>query len=171
MPSSRYTTWVNMKARCDNPNRPDYKNYGGRGIIYDPRWALYKNFAEDMGAKPAGLTLERVDNNGNYCKANCIWTTRAEQSRNRRQRTLGIRTSFNPTQCVGVSRRKRGNFLAYVNVGGKRLELGSSKDLTKAINFRKEFNRFWNEQLKTNGGVALDFHSTSHNWSARNKTN
>jgi hypothetical protein len=75
-----------MIARCSNPKRPDYKNYGGRGILVCDQWKIFANFLADMGQKPEDLTLDRIDNNGNYEPNNCRWATLSEQRRN--QRTL-----------------------------------------------------------------------------------
>jgi hypothetical protein len=79
-----YKVWFAMKDRCRNPRNYQWKNYGGRGISYDPRWEKFENFIADMGERPRGLTLERIDNNKGYCKANCKWATPKEQSANRR---------------------------------------------------------------------------------------
>lgn len=79
-----YISWKQMKQRCLNPNTPDYKNYGGRGVTICDKWIKFAGFYEDMGERPDGLTLDRIDNNGSYCKENCKWSTRAEQNRNKR---------------------------------------------------------------------------------------
>lgn len=80
-----YHVWGSMKDRCLNPNARAYSNYGGRGIKVVKRWLKFMNFYKDMidGYHPS-LSLDRIDVNGNYCKANCRWATRSEQQRNRR---------------------------------------------------------------------------------------
>lgn len=83
-----YKTWNGMKDRCTNPNNPRYKDYGGRGITYDPRWAVFDNFLKDMGERPEGTTLDRINNNGGYYKANCQWLPKELQQRNTRRSQL-----------------------------------------------------------------------------------
>lgn len=85
---SEYKIWGQMLDRCRNPQNPHYCNYGGRGISVDPRWLSFENFIKDMGDRPHGLTLDRIDNNGNYCKDNCQWISLKDQQRNKRNNRL-----------------------------------------------------------------------------------
>lgn len=87
--SPTWNSWLAMRHRCANPNDPSYPRYGGRGIRVCERWESYDNFVADMGHRPEGTTLDRIDNAGNYEPGNCKWSTPSEQSRNRRSaRTL-----------------------------------------------------------------------------------
>lgn len=79
-----YSSWRCMNSRCYNPKDISYHNYGGRGITVCKRWLDIKNFIFDMGERPEGLTLERINNDKGYCKENCKWATYTEQSRNKR---------------------------------------------------------------------------------------
>ena len=83
--SNTYLSWRAMKKRCGNQNNPSYKYYGGRGIKVCDRWLnSFKNFYEDMGKKPSGKSLDRINNDGNYEPRNCRWATYKEQGRNRK---------------------------------------------------------------------------------------
>ncbi len=82
--SPTYHSWASMLARCDNPKNTRYADWGGRGITVCDRWRDFRNFLEDMGEKPEGMSLDRIDNSGNYEPGNCRWSTLSEQNSNRR---------------------------------------------------------------------------------------
>lgn len=79
-----YRVWMQMRNRCLNPKCTDYKHYGARGITVCPEWDDYLRFKADMGDRPLGRSLDRIDNSRGYCKDNCRWATRAEQMANTR---------------------------------------------------------------------------------------
>lgn len=115
-----YTVWLNMIARCHNKNHKSYKNYGGRGISVCKRWKSFENFLQDMGERPTGCSLDRIDVDGNYSKDNCRWADGRTQSMNRRidgtyrgvenpkngVHQCRVSTKFNGRLYLGVSQNK-----------------------------------------------------------------
>jgi len=80
--------WRGMIQRCTNPRCNSYTRYGGRGIIVCRRWRSFVNFLADMGEPPKGMSIDRIDNNGNYEPSNCRWATAVIQQRNRRDNRI-----------------------------------------------------------------------------------
>ena len=81
--TAEYATWMHMKQRCDNISDKDYKDYGGRGIEVCDRWRKFENFYEDMGPRPKGASINRINNDGNYEPGNCEWAGGKDQARNK----------------------------------------------------------------------------------------
>lgn len=106
-----HNTWVNMIQRCTNPNHTFFAEYGGRGISVCARWRdSFAAFLADMGERPEGTTLDRIDNNGHYEPQNCRWATPTTQVRNSRRSDLGF-----VAVCLIRHMRRRGASCADVS--------------------------------------------------------
>lgn len=108
--SRTYKTWKEMRRRCTSKTASQYKWYGGRGIKVCERWNNYKAFLEDMGERPEGTTLDRIDNDGNYEPGNCRWANHKEQTRKQATNKLSasLAESLRQDRSAGMSYRALG---------------------------------------------------------------
>jgi|SRR5690606_13156339 len=127
-----YQSWAGMKTRCDNPEADNYEYYGGRGIKYCEDWESFELFFRDMGERPDGMTLDRINPDGDYCKENCRWATKKEQSFNSRL------SKNNTSGRTGVFWHTR-DFIwcAYIRVDGEQKSLGCFAKYEEAVRARE----------------------------------
>lgn len=132
-------SWEAMKRRCLNPKANNYSDYGGRGISIPDKWLKFEGFYEDMGERPEGMSLERINNSVGYSKDNCRWATQKEQNNNKRPERLATN---NTSGYKGVSYDKRsGSWVSYSNVGGKKINLYRGPSLEEAALAHKEWEQ------------------------------
>lgn len=145
--SAEYQTWSHMKQRCLNVNNDRYEDYGGRGITVCARWLDFMAFYEDMGPRPPGMTLNRIDNERGYEPGNCAWATRKQQQNNMRRnvsyRIKGqrmtaaeINEQYGVSQTTFLTRLGRGwtvEQAATIPVSGKRGRRGAVRPSKTAI--------------------------------------
>lgn len=123
--------WYTAKARCTDPTYQSWADYGGRGITFCSRWLEFSVFVEDMGWKPEGLWLDRIDNNKGYEPGNCRWATPSESALNRRIPRLG-------SNLNGVGFHTRDQlWRARGHKNGKEVSLYSGRDFFEAACARK----------------------------------
>ena len=142
--SSEYYTWLNLKSRCNNPNNPEYHNYGGRGIVVSERWNIYSNFLKDMGRKPTPEhSIDREDVDGNYEPSNCRWVNTVTQARNKRI------PASNVSGAKGVHwDTERNKWIAKITTAGTIKYLGRFVDVEDAKKARFEAElKYWGEEF------------------------
>ncbi len=93
--TTEYIIWNGMMTRCYSKGSKDFPNYGGRGITVCERWHNFVNFKSDMGERPKGLSIDRINNNKGYSPDNCRWATASEQAKNTRERKRNSKGQFN----------------------------------------------------------------------------
>lgn len=131
--SRAYKSWADMIARCFNPKRAGYDNYGARGIKVCQRWRdSFAAFYSDMGERPDGRSLDRINNEGDYEPGNCRWATREEQNRNQRLRKQ------NRSGVPGVRwTPDRATYRVHIHANGKLNHIGHSPDFFEAVCMRR----------------------------------
>lgn len=134
-----HRTWGSLVNRCNNSNNAAYNRYGGRGIKVCDEWLKFENFYEDMGNRPDGLSIDRINNNKGYYKENCRWATPTEQARNQRI------SNNNTTGIKGVHWNKRAQkYQAQIRVDYKRIHLGYFNNLEDAKQVRiNAEHKYW----------------------------
>jgi hypothetical protein len=138
-----WRSWRNMITQCECPNIACYPRYGGRGISVCERWRYsFTTFLQDMGPRPPGMSLDRVDPNSNYDPDNCRWANATEQTRNTRGR------KDNASGVAGVYWSKvRKKWHVRIAVSGKQIDLGYATTTNAAAEIRREGERkYWSAQ-------------------------
>ena len=132
-----YRAWKEMKRRCYNPNNPSFEDYGGRGITISQPWLDDPaKFFEYVGKKPSKYhSIDRIDNDGNYEPGNVRWATAKQQRDNQRIRKPNSKTATG-IKYINI---ENGRFVVRVVVGGKKIYLGSSKDIQGAKGVLNEY--------------------------------
>lgn len=130
-----YGVWCTMKSRCKNKKSISYERYGARGISYCESWEYFSNFIKDMGSRPSSKhQIDRINNNGNYCKENCRWVLPIKNSSNRRLRKDSVFGSY-------VS--KSGNWRSLITIENKSYVIGTFKTKEEAQEAYKVIFKEW----------------------------
>jgi hypothetical protein len=144
--SLTYRTWDSMIRRCYNKNHKQYVNYGARGIRVCSRWLKFEKFLEDMGEKPSGKSIDRINTNSSYCIDNCRWATTFQQRRNSR----GQNNKSSKFRGVSYHNGPRSWGVA-IRSNGTRYWLGRYKSETEAARaYDKKAKKLWGDDAYQN---------------------
>ena len=138
--NSTYVSWKGMKQRCYNPNSDQYEHYGAIGIKVCDRWInSFINFIDDMGERPPGTTIDRINPYGNYEPNNCRWADISTQNKNKRL-TNQRGPKGGSSKYKGVTKRTNGKWQASCTINGRHKYLGTFKDEKEAAIAYDSFN-------------------------------
>ena len=130
-----YQLWKGMRGRCNCPSNISYPNYGARGITVCDRWDDFQLFVEDMGERPQGFTLDRIDNEGPYSPDNCQWSSWSSQQTNRR---IFIRSWTNHDDPMRYICKQRNKFKLQITIRPNTRIRKDFHTLSEALDFRSD---------------------------------
>lgn len=137
--SPEYQSWINMRDRCYNPNYAHSERYLGRGIKVCSRWDSFQNFYNDMGPRPAGYSLDRINNSGDYTPTNCRWADRSTQECNKY-----ARGKVRYKGVVRVDKRNKTNpYVSDIKINGKKYHIGYFSTPEEAAEAWDDINYEW----------------------------
>lgn len=160
-----YRIWHGMKDRCLNKNNARFNRYGGRGITVCERWMDYRNFLADMGERPDGMSIDRIDNTKGYSPENCRWATTKQQSRNKSNNRIITHNGVTMT-LADWSEHTGVKYQIIIE------RLIAGWDFADAINTNLKFNPKRTLMRSTNvtGCAGVDIHKASGKYQARIET-
>lgn len=164
-----YNSWASMKQRCDNPNANTYKNYGAKGISYNPDWAVWDNFYKDMSPTwKVGLVLDRIDVKGNYNKENCQWLSAAINGAKDANKAIIQRTMEGVVIAQYVSAAMAGEATGLAKEGIARCARGERNHYNK---FRWEYVKSTTKLHKADSPIKIVADSVTHALSTNEEHN